>query len=133
MLIVRKKTFSCLVTLLDAAFRAACPTVKDLTPSPTSGETSVKSTHASFPPTHQYTITSPSLSDDLLSSRSVEKFTDASFFADTPAPSEYTKKHIPNKVTYVRKAGKLLTMNGMLPKSIQARLTTNRAHLINRK
>ena len=31
--------FSCLVTLLDAAFRVVCPTVKALIPKPTSGET----------------------------------------------------------------------------------------------
>jgi len=64
--------FSCLVTLLDAAFRAECPTVKAPTLKPTSGETSVKSTHACFPPTHPYTITSACLSVDLLSNGSVK-------------------------------------------------------------
>ena len=64
--------FSCLTTLFDAAFKAACPKVKDLTSNPTSGETPVKSTQACFPPTHPYTITSTDLSVDLLSSRSVE-------------------------------------------------------------
>ena len=75
--------FSCLATLLDAAFRAACPTVKALTSNPTCGETSVKSTHACFPPTHPYTITSACLSVDLLSCRSIRKFIGASFFTDT--------------------------------------------------
>ena len=85
MLIVRTHAFSCLATLLDAALRAACPTVKGLTPNPTSGETLVKSTQACFPPTHPYTIASAGLRVDLLSSGSVRKFTCASFFTDIPA------------------------------------------------
>jgi len=49
-----KHTFSCLTTLLDATFRAACPSVKDPTPNPRSGETPVKSTHTCFSPTHPH-------------------------------------------------------------------------------
>jgi len=41
--------FSCLTTLLDAAFRAACPTIKGPTPNPTNGETPVKFIQARFP------------------------------------------------------------------------------------
>ncbi|GAU34434.1 hypothetical protein TSUD_393870 [Trifolium subterraneum] len=47
-----------LSNFLNSALRAACPTVKSPTPSPTSGETPVKSTQAWFPPTHPYTRTS---------------------------------------------------------------------------
>ena len=92
MLIVRTR-FLMFATLLDAAFRVACPTVKGLTPNPTSGETPVKSTHACFPPTHPYTITSAGLSVDLLSNGPVMKFIDVSFFTDTPASLKYQKVH----------------------------------------
>jgi len=83
--------FSCSATLLDAAFRAACPTVKGPTPNPTSGETPVKSTQACFPPTHPYTIISAGLSVDLLSSGSVRKFIRTSFFTDIPARLNISK------------------------------------------
>jgi len=66
-------TFSCLATLFDAYFKAACPTVKASTPNPTSGETLIKFTHACFSPTHMYTITSVDLSVDLLVSQEVYK------------------------------------------------------------
>jgi len=83
--------FSCLASLLDATFRAVCPTVKGLTPNPTSGETPVKSTQTCFPPTHPYTITSAGLNVDLLSSGSVKKFIGASFFTDIPARLNISK------------------------------------------
>jgi len=38
-----------LAALFDTAFKVACPTVKNPTLNPTSGETSIKSTHACFP------------------------------------------------------------------------------------
>jgi len=71
-----------LATLFDAAFKVVYPTIKGPTPNLTSGETPVKFTHACFPPTYLYTITSTSLSVDLLSCGLVKK--DASFFTDTP-------------------------------------------------
>ena len=84
--------FSCLTTLFDVTFMAACPTVKGPTPNPTSGETPVKSTHACFSPTNLYTITFAGLSVDLLSSGLVKKFIDASFFTDTPARLNISKR-----------------------------------------
>ncbi|GAU26182.1 hypothetical protein TSUD_354040 [Trifolium subterraneum] len=55
------------VSKAKAALRAARPTVKSPTPSPTSGETPVKSTQACFPPTHPNTRTSAGRSVDLAS------------------------------------------------------------------
>ena len=77
--------FSCLAILLDATLKAACPTLKAPVPNPTSGEIPVKSTHACFPPTHPYTITSARRSVNLSSSGPDNKFTGASFFTDTVA------------------------------------------------
>ena len=111
-------------TLLDTAFRATYPTVKGLTPNPTSDETSVKSTQAYFPPTHLYTITSTGLS--------VKKFTDVSFFNDTSTHLNMSKGH-PKQSNYVFKVRKLFTMICMLPKGIQACITANKAHLIDMK
>ncbi|MCI39107.1 hypothetical protein A2U01_0060336, partial [Trifolium medium] len=109
--------------------RAACPTIKSSVVNPTSGETPVKSTQACFPPTQS----SPSLNVDLPSNGPVKKFTDASFFTDTHARLKTSKKDVPNKVMSVFEVGKLSTMNYMLPKSIQTRLTIDKAYLINRK
>jgi hypothetical protein len=43
------------------------------------------------------------------------------------------KKAIPNKVMFIFEAWKLSTMNYMLPKFIETRLTTNMTHLVNGK
>jgi len=66
-----------------SAFRVVYHTEKAPTPNPISGKTLIKFTHACFPPTHPYTITSACLSVDLLSIESIKKLTDASFFIDT--------------------------------------------------
>jgi len=84
--------FSCLTTLLDATFRDACPIIKSSAPNPTSGKTLIKFTHACFPLTHAYTITYAGLSVDLLSSRSVSKFTCVFFFTNTPARLNISKR-----------------------------------------
>jgi hypothetical protein len=108
--------FSCLATLLDAAFRAACPTVKGLTPNPTSGETPVKSTQAWFPPTYSYTITSADLSVDLLSSGSVRKFTGASFITDTPTRLNTSKSTSLTESCLYLKPGSFLQWTTCFPK-----------------
>jgi hypothetical protein len=84
---------SCLATLLEVALRVTCHTVKSSVVNPTSGETSVKSTHACLPPTHRYTKISVDLSvDDLPSSGSIKKFIGASFFTDTHARLKTSKR-----------------------------------------
>jgi len=81
-MLILKIRFSCLPILLDATFRDVCPIVRVTIPNPTSGETPIKFTHACFPPIYSYTITSASLSINLLSNESVRKFTYVSFFSD---------------------------------------------------
>ena len=108
--------FSCLVTLLDATFRAACPTIKGPAPNPTSGETLVKSTQSCFPPTHSYTITSADLSVDLLSSGSVRKFTGASFFTDIPVGLKISKSISLTKSCLYLKPGSSLQWTTCSPK-----------------
>lgn len=76
--------FSCLTTLLEATLRVVCLIVKPLVHSPTSGETPFNSTQACLPHTHPYTRISVGLIVDIPSCGSVNKFTDASFFIDTP-------------------------------------------------
>jgi len=97
-------------------FRVVYPTVKGPTPNPTSGETSIKSTHACFPPTHPYTISSTGLSVDLLSSGSVRKFTDASFFTDTPARLNISKSTSLTKSCLYLKPGSSLQWTTYSPK-----------------
>jgi hypothetical protein len=73
---------------------AVYPTVKVPALKPTRGETPVNSTHACFPPTHPYTITSVGRRVDRPSCGPVKKFTGASFFADIFAHLKTSKYYI---------------------------------------
>jgi len=106
----------CIPTRIENYVTMVCPTVKGPTPNPTSVETSVKSTQACFPPSHPYTITSAGLSVDLLSSGSVKKFTDASFFTDIPVRLNISKSTSLTKSCLYLKSGSSLQWTTCSPK-----------------
>jgi hypothetical protein len=84
---------SYLTILLEAALRAAHPTIKSSTPNPTSGTgNSIQINTSMFPSNHPYTRTSVGRNIDLLSCGSVKKFTDSSFFTEIPALLKISKK-----------------------------------------
>jgi hypothetical protein len=90
--------------------------VKVPVPNSTSGETPVKSTHACFPPTHPYTITSAGLRVYCPSRGSVKKFTGAFFFTDIHARLKISKRTSRTKSCLYLKPGSSLQCMTCSPK-----------------
>ena len=107
---------SCLTNLLETTLRIVYPMVKVSILNLTNSETPVKSTHACFPPTYSYTITSASWRVDRHSCGSVKKFTGASFFADIPAHLKTSKRTSRTKSCLYEKPGSSLQCTACSPK-----------------
>jgi hypothetical protein len=91
------------------------PTVKSLVISPTSRETSVKSTQACLPSTHPRTKTSVDWSVNLLSCGSVKEIHGCLFLHRYFCTPESIKKNISNQVMHVFESRELPTMSRVLP------------------
>jgi hypothetical protein len=124
--------FLCLATLHEAASRAACPS-KSPSPQFNKWRNSSQIHTCMFPaysPIHHNIRRSESLLSFPRVSQKVHRCLLFYWYSCTP---KNIKKDIPDKVVPIFEAWKLSAMHDVLPKVIQARLTTNKTNFVNRK